>query len=419
MNLSRIRFDSETSIPRDWLLDNEEKAQRLLAKYKSRDVQPYCECSTNKPGMYIAHRSRYYLARNPGTGSLHSPNCPSFELDKAESGKVTYENNVIRSKHDGTMSLKILAPLSQKSVSRAESAESDLDAKTPPPEKRKPSERREAMSLSGLLAFLWEEAELNRWYPNFAGHRNWYIARKRLMDAAQRIVTKRLKLSDILYLPEPFNMAKKDEIEARRNEAYDRIMKNTSSSSKYMVVIGLIRILNVQSDSASIVLAHQKDTLKYWGNKHIVSKIQATPVSSIVDDENSGLIVYTLMVVSRDVNDVLQIRDIGFLPVDMRMLPCYTKEDFRLTEKLVVEERRFIKTLRYDGSKNKVLPEHFLVDTGEKPTPLAIYRTFASEAEMEERYVAQNRWKEKYGQYWIWNIENDGETIPAMIEPND
>lgn len=416
MSLSRIRFDSETSIPRDWLLDNEEKAQRLLAKYRNSDATPYCECSDNNPGMYIAHRSRYYLARNPGTGSLHSPTCPSFELDQAESGKTSYENNVIRSKGDGTMSLKILTPLSQKAVDRSESEESDIDAKVPPPAEKKASERREGMSLSGLLAYLWEEAELNRWYPNFAGHRNWFIARKRLMDAAQRIVTKRLNLSDVLYLPEPFKMSDKDEIEERRKTAYDRIMKNTSSTSKYMVVIGLVRKLNIQSDSVSIMLAHQKDTLKYWGKKHIVRKLEATPVAKIAEDENSNLIVYTLMVVSRDENEVLHIRDIGFLPVDLRMLPCYTKEDFKLSEKLVIENRRFIKTLRYDGFRNKVLPEHFLVDAGEKPIPLAIYRTFAPEAEIEERFESQKRWKDNYGHYWIWDIEKDGESIPRLID---
>lgn len=419
MGFSRIRFDSETSIPRDWLLDNEEKAQRFLAKFKNSSSQPYCECNENKPGMYIAHRSRYYLARKPGTGSLHSPTCPSFELDQAESGKVSYENNVIRSKRDGTMSLKILAPLSQKVVDRSESAESDIDAKAPPPAERKPTERREGMSLSGLLAYLWEEAELNRWYPNFAGHRNWFIARKRLIDAAQRIVTKRMNLSDVLYLPEPFKMSEKDEIEKRRNAAYDRIMKNTSSTSKYMVVIGLIRKLNIQSDSVSIMLAHQKDSLKYWGKKHIVRKLEATPVSQIVEDENSGVIVYTLMVVSRDDNDVLHIRDIGFLPVDLRMLPSYTKEDFKLTDKLVVEERRFIKTLRYDGHRNKVLPDYFLVDMGEKPVPLAIYRNFASEAEIEERFEAQKRWKDNYGQYWIWDMENDGDNIPQLVQQSE
>lgn len=417
MNQHRIRFDSETSIPRSWLVDNEEKAQRILAKYKNADIQPHCECSEHKPKMYIAFRHRYYLARNPGTGSLHAPDCPSFELDDADSGKTTYENNVIRNKPDGSMSIKILAPLSHKAVDRAEKADTDIDAKAPPPAPRKPGEKREGMSLSGLMAFLWEEAELNRWYPAFSGKRTWFVARKRLMDAAQRIVTKRQNLSDVLYMPEFFNEKEKDAIEARRLETFDRIMKNTSSTNKYMVVIGRIRKMNLQSDSVSIMLAHQKDSIKYWGGKHVVRKLEASPVPKIVDEDTGERIVYTTMVVSRDENEALHIRDIGFLPVDLRMIPCYTDEDFELTEKLITEKRRFIKTLRYDGFRHKVLPEHLLVDTGDQATPMTIYRTFASEAEIEERFKAQQRWKETFGHYWIWDIEKQGEVIPSFPSP--
>jgi len=419
MNQMRIRFDSETSIPRSWLIDNEEKAQHILAKYKNADIHPHCECSENKPKMYIAFRHRYYLARNPGTGSMHAPDCPSFELDDADSGKTSYENNVIRNKPDGSMSIKILAPLSQKAVDRAERAETDIDAKAPPPAPRKPGEKREGMSLSGLMAFLWEEAELNRWYPSFGGKRTWYVARKRLMDAAQRIVTKRQNLSDVLYMPEFFNEKDKDAIEARRIETFNRIMKNTSSTNKYMVVIGSIRKMNIQSDAVSIMLGHQKDSIKYWGGKHIVRKLEASPVPSIVEDENGLKLVYTMMVISRDDNDVLHIRDIGFLPVDIRMIPSYTDEDLEISDRLVVEQRTFIKTLRYDGFREKVLPEHLLVDTGETATPMAIFRNFASEAEIEERFKAQKRWKETFGQYWIWDMEKQGSEIPPFPKKAD
>lgn len=414
MNQTIIRFDSETAVSRSWLVDNEEKSQRLLAKYKHMEVQPHCECSPNKPGMYIAHRHRYYLARKPGTGSLHAPHCPSFELEDADSGKTTYENNVIRNKPDGSMSVKILAPLSHKAVDRAEKAETDIDAKAPPPAPRKPGEKREGMSLSGLLAFLWEEAELNRWYPAFGGKRTWFVARKRLMDAAQRIVTKRQNLSDVLYMPEFFNESDKEGIEARRIETYNRIMKNTSSVNKYMVVIGGIRKMNIQSDSVSIMLRHQKDSIKYWGGKHIVRKLEASPVPKIVEDDNGIKLVYTIMVIGRDENDAMHIRDIGFLPVDLRMIPSYTEEDMEVSEKLVVAQRKFIKTLRYDGFRDKVLPEHLLVDAGEKAVPMAIYRNFASEAEVEERFKAQKRWKETFDNYWIWDMEKEGNVMPEL-----
>ena len=85
-----------------------------------------------------------------------------------------------------------------------------------------------------------------------------------------------------------------------------------------------------------------------------------------------------------------------------------------MTEKLIMEDHKFIKTMRFDGSKNTVYPDYLLVDNPSRPTPMAIFRTFASENVVEQRHLAINRWKQKYGQYWIWDMETQGETLPNL-----
>ena len=413
MNPIRIRFDQGTAYTRDWLADNEAEAQRVLATFKTRNITPRCECNEKMPPMYISHRTRYFLARNPGTGSLHSPECPSFEMETEDSGRITYENDVIKTKSDGTLSLKILAPLAYKRVDRAAKEESDIDSLVPPKPKTQ-SSKRDAMSLSGLLALMWEEAELNRWHPGFNKRRIWAVARNRLLDVAQRIYTKRTNIADVIYIPEHFNDASKEAIDERRKAEFSRIMTSTSISTKYMVVIGGMRKVNIQQNSIAIMLRHQSDAVKYWGTQHVMKKMENSLVLSILNDIDDPRLVYTMMVVSRDINDVLHIQDIGFLLADIHMIPTYFEQDRLMTEKLIMEGHKFIKTMRFDGSKNTVYPNYLLVDNPNKPTPMAIFRTFASENEIEQRHIAISRWKNKYGQYWIWDMETQGESVPNL-----
>lgn len=416
MSPIRIRFDHETAYTRDWLADNEVEAQRVLATFKAKDVIPRCECNDKLPPMYIAHRTRYYLARNPGTGTLHSPECPSFEMEKEDSGRITYESDVIKPKNDGTLSLKILAPLAHKIVDRSPKEANDIDAMVPPRPKS-PTAKREAMSLTGLLALMWEEAELNRWHPGFHKRRIWAVARTRLLDVAQRLNTKRINVADVLYIPEHFNESQKDAIDARRKDAFKRIMTKTSTVTKYMMVVGGIRKISVQEKSVAITLRHQSESVKYWGSQHVLKKLNNGPALEILGNINDPRLIYTLMIVSRDIDEVLHIQDIGFLVTDIHMIPTYCEQDRLMTEKLVMEGHKFIKTMRYDGSRDSVFPDYLLVDNPNAILPMAIFRTFASETAIEQRHQSKERWKEKYGKYWIWDMEKQGESVPDLPTP--
>lgn len=413
MGADTIRFDENTAYTREWLLDNEDATQAILAKYKAQNIQPHCECSSHKPQMYIAKRNRYYLARNPGTGALHTPNCPSFEVEDTDSGKMVYENGVIRNNNDGSISVKLLSPLSHAHVERPQRLEQDLDAKAPPPV-RNASDKREAMSLSGLLALLWETAELNRWIPGFAGKRYWFIVRKRLLEAAESMTAKRMNLAEVLYIPEHFHESSKNAIEQRRKETFTRIMKTTRSTVRYMVTLGRIRKISLQDETVAINLGHLDDNIVFWGGKHIVRRIERTPVMDIMENDELGRSLFTIMVVRKEENESLSILDIGFMTTDHRFLPQYTQEDHELTDKLVEGKRTFIKSVRYDAHKGVVTPEYLLTDVGEQAIPMAIFRPFASETELQERHNAQIRWKEQYGSVWIWDVVNLGSKIPDL-----
>lgn len=410
-----IRFNEFTVHTRQWLAENERHAQVILAKAQENSVHPKCECTKNLPAFYVAKRNKYYLAKMPGTGKLHNPSCPSFELDGQVRGLNAYEKNVIKLNSDGMLAVKIQTPFSHRRVDRNERVSWGHSAV---PSLSKTSQKQESMSLSGLLAVLWEEAELNRWYPLFAGKRSWGVVRNRLTQAAENLVAKRTQLSSILFIPESFRTERKDDIDAKRKERFNSIMKFSNGKTQYMVVIGRVRMFEIGSESISIRLAQQGNNVVYWGEQYIAKKIASSGLQEAMLDNDGDTKVMVMMVISRDTRDALMIRDIGFLEIDDHYLPCKSKEDSDedavITKLLIDNDRDFIKTMPYDPSTNNVYPDFMLLDTGDKPMPMAIFHSFASEDILEARHVERKKWESEYGAAWIWNIEHHKKIHPVM-----
>jgi hypothetical protein len=405
-----IRFNEYTVHTRQWLDDHDRETQVILAKAKENDVHPRCECTKASPSFYIAKRSKFYLAKMPGTGKLHNPACTSFELDGDVRGLNAYEKSVVKLNSDGMLAIKIHAPFSHKRVDRNERV--TLGSNTIPSVQAQ-HQKQEAMSLSALLAILWEQAELNRWYPLFAGKRSWGVVRKRLAEASENIVAKRTQLSSILFIPESFKLDRKDEIDSRRKERFNSIMRHQNGKTQYMVAIGRIRNIEVNDKSVSIRLAQQGNNVVYWGEKFIATKIESSGCMDVLNDADDQKVM-VIMIINRDDRDALMIRDIGFLQIDDHFLPSKTAEDVVITKVLIEGERDFIKTMPYDTTNDNVYPDFMLLDTGLKPTPLAIFHAFASEDTLDARHKAKTRWEAEYNTSWIWNIEHHDKTYPKI-----
>ena len=72
------------------------------------------------------------------------------------------------------------------------------------------------LSLRGLLHYLWDQADLNRWRPGFEGKRNWATVRQRLLNAAENKTARNASLLPRLFIPELFSVDQRDAINTRR-----------------------------------------------------------------------------------------------------------------------------------------------------------------------------------------------------------
>src|SRR5688572_26657480 len=104
-----IEFPGIGAFSREWLEDNAEKAQQFLAHCKGR--YPLCKCREPGLPLYIAQRSRLYLARIPNSGPQHAPSCPSYEPERAFCGSSVYSPGTITESGEGRIKVKLAVSL--------------------------------------------------------------------------------------------------------------------------------------------------------------------------------------------------------------------------------------------------------------------------------------------------------------------
>ena len=245
--MQRIKFQSETLTTEDPRL---EAALQLAYASKNR---PLCECVHPGVAMYIAHVSEsFVLKRMPNSGSRHHPECPSFEPPPELSGLGEVNGSAIHEDADsGVTTLKLdftLAKNARRIEPNAAVAEGDsvrTDGKK--------------LTLRGMLHYLWEEAELNRWVPAMAGKRSWFVVRQRLLQAAANKLTKGDSLDSMLFIPEPFVLDRKDEMLRRRLERLKRLSEPAKGPCKLILIVAEVKAIDVSRYGHKFLLKHLPD----------------------------------------------------------------------------------------------------------------------------------------------------------------
>ena len=153
--------------------------------------------------MYVARlagaNEGYIVKRMPNTGSHHAPDCTSYEPPPESSGLGQVHGSAItEDPATGETTLKLdfsMSKIAGRSAMPAASGDGDSVASSGT-----------KLSLRGLLHYLWDQAELTRWQPGFAGRRTWGTVRKHLLLAAENKIARGDSLRSRLYIPEVFSV---------------------------------------------------------------------------------------------------------------------------------------------------------------------------------------------------------------------
>ncbi len=392
-----IRFPNIGDFSREWLEQNPESAQNILAKCKGE--YPLCLCRQPNQKLYIAYKQSYYLARIPNTGPAHAPFCPSYEPDKSLCGRGIYTNSAIIEKPDGRVSVKLSVPLLIRN-----------NTGQPPPsfttDHAQTNAQKEEIKLIGLLHLLWEKAGFNRWSPKMKGKRHYQQVYKYMLAAGDTLMIRRTALTQHLYMPEPFKSENALEIEARRQKTLNKLSRTPRGAPKRILIIGQLKSFQISEYGIGIRLSHTPPEFIIWFSHETAKQFKKNINIAIQDWPAiaSGFNIITILTMQRSNRGYWQANEINGMVTTKDYLPIESMEEAILIKHLIKNDRYFYKPLRYD-SNNILYPNFLLIDSGDKAVPLEIFSNEKTADAIRSNRIAE--YKENSMPYWQWDATQD------------
>lgn len=374
-----------------------------VAEAHEAHQRPRCMCLVEGVEMYVARLGDGYIVkRMPDTGSHHAPYCPSYEPPAEFSGLGQVLGSAItEDPATGETTLKLDFPLTKmpgRSQMPPAGSESDSVASDG-----------SRLSLRGLLHYLWDQAELTRWHPGFAGKRTWATVRRHLLDAAEHKLARGDALRNRLYVPEPFSIDARDAINARRLAQWQSAVPAPGKAQHLMLLICEVKEIVPARYGFKAIAKHMPDQA-FAIDEQLYRRLGRRFESELAlwgasDD------IHMVMIATFGVSGagVPAIHELCLMPVTRQWLPVDDGFEKRLLDKLVGERRAFVKGLHYNLGKGVSIASAALTDCDGSAPMLFVVPAGLDEA-------AMNSAKGDLGHMaWLWH--RSAEPMPAFPPP--
>lgn len=376
--------------------------QHALRAAHGDKKRPTCQCRTPGVPMYVAKvGGTYCVKRMPDTGSDHAPACDSYEPPPELSGLGQVSGSAISEDPDGITTLKFDFALTKK-PGRAAPTIGDGCSDSVATDGNK-------LSLRGTLHYLLEEAGFNRWTPAMKGKRSWFVVRRHLLEAAENKMAKGTNLGDVLYIPESFNLDKKDEIAQRRQAQWMKIASVAGGTRRLMLAVGEVKAIEPSRYGFKIVLKHLPDA-PLMLNEDIHKRMnkrfaQELGLWDAVDDSHL-LVICTFCIGSTGIASVEELALVLTLDSWIPFENLYEKV---LLDKLIAADRRFTKGMRYNLPAGQPLAVAVLTDTQPEATALYVDLPGATDTHtaVQDKLIEDSKLSA-----WRWDTSNT--TMPAL-----
>jgi hypothetical protein len=366
--------------------------QEALARVYGTPARPRCLCVDGGAEMYVSKFQDFVIKRMPEKGTEHAPTCPSYELPPSNSGLGQVLGEAIIERGPDGVELRLGFALTRYSgrgrVYRLPEARQEVTV------------AHKQLSLRGLLHYLWERAGFNRWYPGMQGKRSYWVLRKFLLQATEGVETKGLHLAERVFIPEHFSRDHAAEIAERRDQALSGLLSpGRDLRFKMMIALGELRAFNEATLGYHISFKHLPDCA-FFLEKTAAARSKRT-FESALQSWSAGqvkLIAACLFYVRRE--RLYQIESLTLMMVSDQWIPLDHIHEKPLVDKLVREQRTFIKPLRYEAQHAGHFPNLQLLDVGAQPVALDILSAFLAP---QERTAKANGIAAHQGFGWVWD----------------
>jgi hypothetical protein len=378
-----------------------------------------CTCpGTGNKKLAIRHyedNDLFTLARYPLSGSEHARDCKFYSPDVKHSGLRDYCAKVITEGQNG-VNIRLEIGLTKRTARAAVAAPAVASA----PQQGVGRGSRPAMRLLGLLHYLWDEANLNAWWPAMQGKRSTGLVNRELDKTASSVMVGRINLNSVLLLPDPnqdgsWACKNRERVTSaitkkHRLIAIVPLAKHTAEQAKKMAsqlkIFGFqgIPLMSMTSELWNATCCRFPRAIAAWEHQQPVLAI------AMLDDIKPG----------KDRGHYAKVINLALMPVTKNWIPFDSMYEQKIADKLTAEGRGFIKPLRYDADESLVFPDFILQDM-EKEIPLEVF------GRSDETYIARQAEKIAYyeevygtGHWWCWNAAKDpeGQNIPPF-PPSD
>ncbi|WP_067723462.1 DUF1173 family protein [Nocardia yamanashiensis] len=336
---------------------------RLFAAAKAATGHGYCLCRPADPlQLVIRHREdRYFLARWPGTGPDHTPECPFHQPDPTLTGRSSYADAAIVEGPDGT-TIRFDTPLT--SSTAASVATGSLEE----PGGGASSSGRCTLGLLGLLHFLWEDAGLNTWRPGV--RRDWGALVGALADHVADTHLDRRALADILYCVPPYRPERRQANLDAFTAFLDRLRAPRDQIRRGLLLGELTEVTATRYGHAYRV-AHLPGRLYTSTDQHGATLRRHGIAFARAATTARGRRIGLFLLERSPKGHAVVIDAAVMLTTGTGFLPADSSHELLMAGHLQSAGRAFLKPLRYDHT-TLVFPDFVLTDTRE-PTVVEVW----------------------------------------------
>lgn len=244
-----------------------------------------------------------------------------------------------------------------------------------------------------------------------ANKRHWGVVRKYLLDAANRSTTKKNNLGDILYIPEPFSLAQKAEIEQRRIARMEPFRaKATAGARKLMVLVGEVKGFSESRFGHKMLVKHLADYPFYMETAlyKALEKRFNQELGLWDPDEKRYLIALATFEIA--VSGIAHVVQISLILANENWIPFENLYDLELIGRLTNDRRRFSKALRYNLPTKAPVACAVLTDT---PKATALYIQSSTDDKDIEALTTLIAESDKPS--WLWSLSDP--SVPELPAP--
>lgn len=333
--------------------------KQMLEVAHATHHRPLCLCRNPGIAMYLARLGdQVILKRLPYSGCQHAPDCPSYEPPAELSGLGQVLGTAITENPDnGITALKLGFVMSKAGARGMRSQEP-----TATTSRDSVSTDGNKLSLRALLHYLWDQAELTRWQPGFAGKRTWSTVQKHLLLAAENKIARGGSLRSRLYIPEVFSVDQRDAINTRRIAQWSQAISASGKPQHLMLLIAEVKEIVPARYGFKAVVKHVPDqafALDEQLYRRLGRRFQAELALWGAAEDIHMVIIATFSLAASGIPTIV---GLSLMPVTRHWLPVENGFEKQLIERLVGEGRSFVKGLRYNLGTRSALASATLTD---------------------------------------------------------